>query len=164
MVNFEIKNHKTNTVLFAGKYISFKHCLNAAVAQNVNLHYADLRQKDLAHTDLDGGLFDGSLFSGSNMNGINLSDADLRHCDFSNTTLHGACLCLSDLTGSRFNGALFGSTDIAGAVLDRCLFSTESALLLDYSSAYSLHGSIFHDEYNDIRSLLIKWIHHRKIW
>ena len=135
MPNYDIKSASAETILFSGQYCSFAACVAAAITKNIRLTGADFRNANLSNAEMDGGNYAGSDFSGANLSGANLSEADLRGCNFSNAILHGAVLCHSDLSHSHFDGALFGATEIAGATLQECDFSTISAFTLPFEEA-----------------------------
>ncbi|MDB5490576.1 MAG: pentapeptide repeat family protein [Micavibrio sp.] len=143
MHQYSVKSASTETLLFSGQYRTLSECVAEAVACGVSMRSADFRNANLINAELDGGDFSGALFSGANLTGANLSEADLRRTDFSNAVLHGAILCDSDLSYSDFSGALFGATEIAGATLLNCIFSTLSAFTLPFDEADMIRDCIF---------------------
>jgi uncharacterized protein YjbI with pentapeptide repeats len=135
MPNYIIKSAVADTILYAGNFRNFTQCIEAAVQNNISLQGADLRQANLLNAELDGGDFNNADFTGANLCGANLSEANLRKANFNKTILHGTVLCESDLTAATFKGALFGATEIAGAILQDCTFSTLSAFDLRFEEA-----------------------------
>jgi len=135
MLYYMIKSASAETILFSGHYKSFSDCITDAVAQGISLRKADFRNTNLSNAELDGGDFAGALFTGANLTAANLSECDLRRADFTNTILHSTILCDSDVSHANFEGALFGATEIAGATLLHCIFTTLSAFTLPFDEA-----------------------------
>lgn len=144
MSRIVIRNTKRET-LFEGPFATMKLCLEAAIAENVDLEGADLSRADLSGASLDGARLNRSLLTGSNLTGANLSEAALDGVDFSDAALHGTCLCLSAMRGCRFDGALFGGTDIAGCDIRDGVFSTLSAFTLNFRDSRIMAGCAFAD-------------------
>ena len=141
-----IHHRATGAILYTGPHRDIRAAAEAAVAAGVRLDGADLRRANLANAMLDGAALRQAALRGANLSGANLSEADLVSCDLASTTLYGACLCESALTDCDLRGALCGGTDISGARLERCLFSTLSALQMNFADCRALARCAFHDE------------------
>jgi uncharacterized protein YjbI with pentapeptide repeats len=138
-----IKSYKTGEVLYAGEAISFKLCVEQAVCEGVILHNADFRHVNLADANLDDARMQYAAFHGANLSGANLSEADLQGASFRNASLYNTCLAFANGAGIDFSGAHFGATDVAGAILDGCIFDTLSALSMSFNDAKTLRGCMF---------------------
>jgi hypothetical protein len=132
---YSVKSAFADNLLFSGHYRSLAECVTDAVARRISLRGADFSNANLTNAEMDGGDYAGAIFNGANLTGANVSEADLRHTDFRNAVLHGAILCDSDLSEANFDGALFGATEIAGATLQQCVFTTLSAFTLPFEEA-----------------------------
>lgn len=132
---YTIKSAFAENLLFSGQYRSLAECVTDAVARRVSLRGADFRNANLINAEMDGGDYAGAVFAGANLTSANISEADLRGADFENAILHGAILCDSDMSQANFDGALFGATEIAGATLQQCIFTTLSAFTLPFDEA-----------------------------
>jgi hypothetical protein len=139
----KIRHCGTGSVLFAGLYPDLRSCAEAAIAQGYALDHADFAHANLANAALDGGSFRHASFAGANLSGANLSEARLDGADFTGAALHNACLCVADLSFCRFTDAGFGATDIAGAYLQSCIFSTLSSFTLDFAGAGRIENCVF---------------------
>ncbi|PJB73000.1 MAG: hypothetical protein CO093_01695 [Alphaproteobacteria bacterium CG_4_9_14_3_um_filter_47_13] len=53
MPKLQIKNSRTNIILYEGVFATVKDCLEQAVQERVCLDYADLRHANLANGALD---------------------------------------------------------------------------------------------------------------
>lgn len=140
---YQILSTNDNTILFEGRFHTFKHCLEQAVRDKARLNNADLRQKNLSNATLDDGLFAQADFSGSNLTGANLSEAILRGAHFNSTDLYNTCFAYSDLQGCIFSDASFGGTDIAGSNISHAVFSTLSCFSLDFVDAAAMDSCVF---------------------
>lgn len=129
--------------LYQGRFGSFRHCLEHAVKDRVNLKGANLRYRNLSGANLDDAFMDEADFTGANLTGTNLSESSLRACVFTNTNLIDACLSYSTLDESDLRGARFGATDIAGTGLSLCTFSGLSTFSLDFITAASLKNATY---------------------
>lgn len=138
-----IKRRQSEKVIFSGHFLSFRACIEHAIADEISLFQADLRGANLLNADLDGGDFRQADFLGANLSGANASECQMQGSDLSGTTLHGAVLCESNFRKARFDAALFGATNVFGCVLDGCYFSTTSAFTLNFSDAKTMTGSHF---------------------
>jgi len=134
-------------ILFQGIFSTVRECVDCAVRENIDLTGADLRHTNLMNASFDDARLDLANLEGANLIGANISEASLRGACFINATLYGACLSFSDLAGANFDGGSFGGTDITGAHLANCLFSTSSALGLEFRDADLIRDCIF--ETND---------------
>lgn len=143
MDQYDIYTLHTKNLLFSVRAPSFKHCLERAVSEGVDLTGADLKKQNLSNANLDDAQLAGASFKGCNLSGANLSEADLRGPDFRHTGLYNTCFNSSDLSGGNFEDADFGGTDIAGARLSKARFSTLSCFSLPFASAKSLEGCSF---------------------
>lgn len=141
----QIINHRTNRVLYQGRFASLRACAEHAVKNGVRLDFADLRRANLVGASLDGASLRGACMAGANLMGANVSEAVLDGADLSGAGLQNTCLCYSSLRGCVFIDALFGATDIAGAAIDRCMFSTLSALHLPFRDTGSMQGCAYID-------------------
>lgn len=138
MKTIEIKHVRTGSIIFSGFFRNIKEAAENAIADNVSLAFADLRHANLAHAELDGGDFDQASLEGANLTAANLSECSFQATRMTNTQLHGAVFCQSQLEAIDFRGALFGATDITDAHLGHCQFDTLSALDMDFTAACSL--------------------------
>lgn len=142
---FQFKTYQTNKTLYEGRFSSAAACLEQAVIDKTDLSGIDLRRLNLSNANLDDAIMPGAWFEGSNLTGANLSEANFAGSYFTDAALYNACLCYSDLSGCNFENANFGATDIAGAVLDQCWFSTLSCFSLDFATSESMTNCIFND-------------------
>jgi hypothetical protein len=146
-----IKNKNDGKIIYEAAHENFRNALETAIAKNISLENANLQNIDLTHANLDGG-----CFKNADMHGANLSEANVSEADFTNATLTyadftNACLCESLLINTDFTGSSFSNTLIAGAVIDNCIFTCPSALMLPFIEAqigrnifeYQGHVSIF---------------------
>ena len=140
---YDIISRHSDTVLFSGRFRSFRHALECAVADNTDLTGADLRARNLSGVSLDDARLAQADFTGSNLTGANLSEAPLRGSSFVNTCLYNTCLAYSDLQGCSFVDASFGGTDITGSNLSYATFSTLSCFSLDFVDAAAMTGCVF---------------------
>ena len=134
----QIRRHDNSTVLFEGKHKNAKECLEAAITEVINLNYADLRYANLQNATLDGAQLQNALMDCVNLSGANISECNLQNARFINAHLPDACFCESNLSSANFEGALFGLTDINAAIIDNVIFSTNSALKLNFRAANSM--------------------------
>ena len=132
-------------VIFEGRYLSVRACVEDAVRQEENLDFVNLRDANLVNASLDGARMRGACLKGANFSGANLSEADLRGSDFSETSLYNACLCWSNLSSCRFHYAGFGATDISGALLNCCGFAGLSAFSLAFGESLSMKSCHYTD-------------------
>lgn len=142
MENITITHFRTGQILFEGPFKSLRHAVEAAIADNVSLAFADLRRANLAHAEMDGAILDSAQLQDAHLLGANISEASLRRTSFKNAQMHSAVLCESIIDAASFEGTLFGATDIAGAKIKRCLFDSLSAFSLNFRDAaeVSLNG------------------------
>lgn len=140
-----IRHRATGTTIVTGTG-SVRTVLEQAVADGVVLDGADLRGANLACAMLDGARLRHLCLADANLTGANLSEALIEECDMRGAVLHGACLCESRVERSDLSAALCGGTDIAGAAIIRCAFSSLSALLMDFVSCARIEDCLFHDE------------------
>jgi hypothetical protein len=143
MKNFQIRTINTNQLIYEGKFVNFRSCLEGAIANKTDLTDAKLCNRNLSNAALDDGMFKGADFSGCNLSGANLSEANMRGAILKNTDLYNCCFAYADLTGADFTGAGFGATDITGADLTNVVFDTLSCFSLDFTKARSVAGCRF---------------------
>lgn len=143
MTAYTIYHRENGRILFQTQAKSFKQALEIGVKENINFTAACLRHQNLSNANLDDGLFRGADFSYSNLNGANLSECDLAASIFSHATLYHCFLNLSDLSRSEFYDARFGDTDIMGATLNNCGFSSPSCFSLSFSHARAIRKCHF---------------------
>lgn len=143
-------------ILFSGVYATFQACIEDAILKSTNLSYADLSGCDLSHINMDGYVFRHVKFSECNLSGANMSEASFMNCNFDNTSFYGACFAFSSLQSCSFNGCLFGGTDIAGATIVKCIFSTHSAMMLNFLDARVLHDCSYLYQDDDTSILFSK--------
>lgn|GEM_PF-832550 len=154
---YSIKNHITGAVIHSGDYESLQACIEHAISSGISLDYADLSHANLANASLDEARARHACFKGANLSGANMSEADFTGADFTGAAFYNTCLCASDLRRACFRKAVFGATDIAGSILDGAVFSSLSALLLNFQEAQSMEACLFEDvnpELNPIPSCL----------
>ena len=135
--------HRDHTTLFEGEYRTYRECIEDALLQGICLNGANFAHTDLSEINLDGTRLHEVCFMGANLTGANISEAELHHCQFDDASLFNVCFAQSDLTGSIFSHASFGGTDIAGAILDDCLFAGLSALGINFQSGKSMRGTSY---------------------
>jgi uncharacterized protein YjbI with pentapeptide repeats len=82
----QIKNWKTDAVIFEGEYQSIKDAVEAAVKQGVSLACADLT---------------GAILSWADLEGANLANTLLKNAILKNAILKNAILKRANLTGGR---------------------------------------------------------------
>lgn len=133
-----IKTHDTAETLYQGMFSCVREALESAIQENVDLSNADLQGANLTNASLDNAKLRGARFNHANLQGANLSEALLDGANFSNAALTNVCFCFSSLRRALFEGADFGGTDMAGATLDGSIFSTLSALTLDFKATNGL--------------------------
>jgi uncharacterized protein YjbI with pentapeptide repeats len=143
MPYIHITSHETQTVLFGGDFGSARACLEAAVAQELDLTAADLSGANLTAANIDGARLDRARLDGANLAGANLSESHLDGASFRNAALYNTCLAESLMRAADFTGASFGATDVAAANLAGALFSTNSAFTLDFALAQDMRGCCF---------------------
>ncbi|MCB1720885.1 MAG: pentapeptide repeat-containing protein [Alphaproteobacteria bacterium] len=143
MQHHQIRSTADNTVLFEGRFESFKACLEQAVADRVALHCVNLRNQNLTNANLDDALMPGADFSGSNLTGANMSESYLKGANFKDAALYNTCFYDSNLSACNFEDAAFGATDIHGTILSHAQFSTLSCFSLDFVRAKAMSGCIF---------------------
>lgn len=153
MPNFSILSYKTNKELFAGNFPSMAACLEAAINKNLDLSYADLKQKNLINGNFDGAHMPYALFSGANLTGANMSEANLTGSIFDHSDLYNTCLCFTNLSKCDFRESNFGGTDISGANLSYSTFSTMSCLDLDFTMTENMNGCIYVNPTKEICSM-----------
>lgn len=139
----EIRNHRTQGIICAGEFPSMIECLEKLCREKFDLSGADLSGHNLSNANLDGLVMQSAQLKGANLTGANLSEADLKQSDLRDATLCDTCFCESNLTACDFSGARFGATDIAQAILSGAVFSTLSALDLDFQSAQTMSDCAF---------------------
>jgi hypothetical protein len=146
MTTITIKHRATGIMLFQGDYADQRAAIEDAVSTGASLDGADLRGANLCNAMLDGAQWRHVSLHGANLTGANLSEALIDHCDMRNTTLFGTCFCESTVQDTDLSGALCGGTDIAAARLERVLFSTLSALQMNFRDTAVIEACAFHDE------------------
>lgn len=144
MPRVQIKNHRTGETIHEGLFQTVKECIEDAVENNITLDYADLSHCNLENANLDEATMNNAKFDHANLNGANLSEASLNNCTFANATLYGTCLSLSSLQKCDFNSTSFGATDIAGASICGSVFSTLSAVELNFIDTAKMNECAFH--------------------
>ena len=130
-----IRNHKNNTAIYSGTFQNMRQACEGAILDNVSLAMADLTNATLNNATLDGGDFRGAKLSGSSFIGANVSEADFTGATVTGSDFTSACLCDSRLVNVDVTGTSFGATLLAGAIIDNCIFSCPSALLLPLADA-----------------------------
>ncbi|MCB1533014.1 MAG: pentapeptide repeat-containing protein [Alphaproteobacteria bacterium] len=140
---YNIQSTRKSTPLFEGEFASFQDCLEAAVQENRNLEYADLRLKNLRGINLDDARLTHADLSGANLTGANLSEARLLGANFTNAALFDACFAYSDLQHCIFEYSHFGGTDITGSNISFSHFAGISCYSLDFINASSMRGCTF---------------------
>lgn len=145
----QINHFRTGQVLYEGRFSGMRQAVETAIRDRVALAFADLRHANLVNAALDGAILDGAQLAHANLLGANLCEASLHRTGFQNALMHSAALCESIIDAANFDGALFGATDIAGARLRHCLFSTLSALDLNFvdTAELSTNGFIADEDY-----------------
>lgn len=146
MKNITITQRKTGLILMEGVFADKRAAIEEAVTRGVSLQGADLRGMNLANAMLDGAVLRGADLAGANLMGANLSEAAIEDCDLRDTTLYGAVFCDSDVRNCNFSGALCGGTDVAAARVERCLFSSLSAVTMNFRDCDRVMDCAFHDE------------------
>ena len=147
-----IRHRATGDIITRGAG-DIRAVLEAAVADGVILDGADLRGANLSCAALDGARLRHVNLVDANLTGANLSEAWLEECHMRGTVMHGVCLCESTVMRCDLSAAVFGGTDLAGARLVNCAFSTISALQMDFVSCATIEDCLFHDEATGVASL-----------
>lgn len=143
MKMISIRSVRNSKILIRGQFRNIKACLENAVAQSKPLSLADLRRKNLASGRLDGAVLQKADFTASNLTGANLSEAELTGARFQDCDLYNTCFAYSTLRHCNFTGASFGGTDLTGADISFSVFSTLSALAVDFVSVKAMQGCVF---------------------
>ncbi|HEY0901486.1 MAG TPA: pentapeptide repeat-containing protein [Micavibrio sp.] len=138
-----INHFRTGQPLYEGAFHTTAQAVEAAISERVSLAFADLRHANLINAELDGAILDSAQLGGANLMGANLSEASLRRTCFQDALLHSTVLCDSIIENADFDGALFGATDVAGARLRHCLFTTLSAFDINFNDAAVLDANRF---------------------
>lgn len=99
-----IRSRITGNVLYETEAASLREAVEKAVAAQVSLAGADLRNGD---------------FRKGRFGGVDFRGADLRNADFSGAVLTGARMGLADCTGAKFVGTFIEAADLSGANLTR---------------------------------------------
>ncbi|MDH5722839.1 MAG: pentapeptide repeat-containing protein [Alphaproteobacteria bacterium] len=145
-----LKSHKTGKIIFSGPYNSVVDCLEDAVSKKINLAYVDLRYQNLSNANLDDAHMPYANLTGCNLSGTNFSESILHESDFQHASLYNCYLSYSDLQGCNFRHSDFGATNIVGANIENCSFSTLSCFTLDFSHASSMKGCTFNHYNGDV--------------
>lgn len=146
MQRHRIIHRQNGTILFEGYFPDLRACTEQAVRDGICLDGADLARANLTNACLDEASLRHASFHGANLVGANLSEARLDHADFTDAELQNACLCFSSLRHATLAGCGFGATDIAGADVSFALFSTLSALTLNFRDAAALESCLYHED------------------
>ncbi|MCB1557283.1 MAG: pentapeptide repeat-containing protein, partial [Alphaproteobacteria bacterium] len=85
----------------------------------------------------------GARLDGANLIDANLSEAVLDDACLQGASLQNACFYGASLRRACFTDAAFGATDIGGARIDGAIFSTLSALLLNFRSCETMEACRF---------------------
>lgn len=144
---FTLKSYKTGKIIFSGPYGSFTDCLEDAVSKRINLSYIDLKYRNLSNANLDDAHMPYADLTGCNLSGVNFSESVLHDSNFQHATLYNCYLSYSDLKGCNFRNSDFGATNIIGANIENCSFSTLSCFTLEFSQVGSMQGCTF-NHYN----------------
>lgn len=142
----EIRSRLTKEVIFSGEYVSLKACVEDAARKGFVLDYADFRRANLTHANIDGLKGNHICFDYANLVGANLSESVIGQSSFCNASLQNVCFCEANYYDCDFRGALFGASDIAGAVLRRCVFDTLSCFSLNFIDAGLIHSCSYVSE------------------
>ena len=123
-MKYEIKNRWTDEVLFTCEVpegmasgMIDRHAVEAAIAENANLHGANLRGANLHGANLRGANLHGANLHGANLRGADLLGANLCGADLLGADLRGADLLGADLYGADLRGADLRGADLRGADL-----------------------------------------------
>lgn len=143
MPHITIQTTTEETILFEGEFKTKRACLEAAIADSINLSHANLKGLNLSNCNMDDALLDNADFTGSNLSGANLSESNLSGAKFKNTSLVDTCLSYSDLSSANFENARFGATDIVGTNLNTSIFSSLSCFSLNFALAGTMEKSSY---------------------
>ena len=149
MKNYKIARHDTSQTLFCGYFKDFKTCLETAISNKINLHYADLSAQNLTNANLDDGVLSHADFSKTNLSGANLSETYCKGANFSESSLFNTCFAYSNLNNCNFTDAEFGATDIIGSIIDGATFSTLSAFTLNFTTTRQMKDCHFITEHGE---------------
>lgn len=152
MSHIVIRSQTTSKALFEGPFKNIAEALEAGLEDNVCLDGAALTGANLVNANLDGLHLRHADLKHANLSGANLSECVFEQCGFEHAVFHGACLCESSIAMCHFGGALFGATDISGADIKGCGFSTLSALSMNYINARSIDYCCYQDSGEAIHS------------
>lgn len=128
----QIKERRTDRILYSGEHESFKKAVVAAIKAKVSLANSNLSKTDLSQTDLSETDLSNIDLSGCNLNsaclrGANLSrtnlyvailtGADLSQTKLLNTIMLGANLSMANLFEADLRGCYLSETNLSGANL-----------------------------------------------
>lgn len=142
---YTIQSTRNGNPLFEGTFNSFSACLEAAVNENINLDYANLRRQNLSNANLDDARLTHADFTGANLTGANLSEARLLGANLSGTALFNTCFAYSDLQHCIFEHSEFGGTDITGTNLSFSHFAGISCFALNFTDVMNMKNCTFKD-------------------
>lgn len=148
MKTFKIRTKNTQKTLFSGQFESFKHCLEGAVQQGLQLKDANLKHANLTNANLDDAYLEGADFSFANLTGANLSETRMKHTIWRGASLYNACLAEADLRHADMRFADFGATDFTNADVSNALFSLIDTTKINFFNTRAMRDCVFQDNNN----------------
>lgn len=142
---YEIKDKRTQHILYEQKAKSFKETIEKAIQDNVCLNGADLSFQNLSNTNLDNAQLSYADFSNSNLSNANLSESCFKRSNFSNANMVGSCMAESDFTAVDFLYSDFGSNILSACTLDSAKFNTFSGFQLPFIQSESMQSCAFYN-------------------
>lgn len=148
MTIIKLYRYDNNEILFQSQAKSFKHCLEMAIADNIDLSYLDASNQDLRDINMDDATIIHGNFRGADLRGANMSEGIFDFSDFSNAILHGACLNESRFIRAAFLLSRFGDTDCAGAIFKHSIFQGPNIFTLRFQDCSEFEQCLYihHDQ------------------
>lgn len=129
--------------LYEGRFQTIRRCVEAAVADRVDLSGADLRNANLRHARLDGAVMRDACLWGAKLSHADMAEADFSGSDFRAACLKETCLAESILNGCDFRGARLSGAIVSGAHFSGARFSCPSMFTVRWSEARTLKDAVY---------------------
>lgn len=130
-------------ILFEGRFHTIKYAVEAAVQENINLDFINLRHADLKGANLDNASLKGASFWGANLEKANLTGVNLQNSDCRNANFKDCCLAESNCHQADFRGSYFSRTLFTDTDLSNTKFSCPSLFNINLSDARSLENATY---------------------
>lgn len=131
------------SVLFEGRFMTIRRCVEAAIREGVDLSNVDLRGANLRHAHLDDAKMRGACLWGTILDYADMSGGVFEGCDFRTASLKETCLAESSLQGADFRGAYFSKTIVVESDFSNTQFSCPSIFSLRWCEAKTLAGAVY---------------------